>query len=71
MDVDVKFGDSGSNHSRYIRAAHFVMDDDVTTADAGHDIGAKAKKAIRRFGSKERSRFDSALDPSHESRTRL
>ena len=28
MDVHVKFGDSGSNRSQVIRAAHFVMDDD-------------------------------------------
>ena len=27
MDVPVKFGDSRSNRSRDIRAAHFVMDE--------------------------------------------
>ena len=36
MDVRIKFGDSGSNSSRDIRAAHFVIDDDERkTLDAG------------------------------------
>ena len=35
LDVPVKFGDSRSNHSRYIRAAHFVIDERRTKADGG------------------------------------
>ena len=39
MDVRAKFGDSRSNRSWDIRAAaHFVMDERWTTADAGRDI---------------------------------
>ena len=30
VDVRVKFGDSRSNRYRYIRAAHFVIDDEQT-----------------------------------------
>ena len=37
VDVHVKFDDYMSNHSRHIRAAHFMMDDErtTTTDDAG------------------------------------
>ena len=40
VDVPVTFGDSTSNRSRDIRAAHFVMDDDdeLKTANAGYGI---------------------------------
>ena len=41
VDVRIKFGDSRSNRSGYIRAAHFVMDERTTPAD-GSDV-------IRRF----------------------
>ena len=43
----VKFGDSMSNGSRDIRAAHFVMDDDERTiADAGRDMKQKCHSAF-------------------------
>ena len=47
MDDRIKFGDSGSNRSRDIRAAHFIMDERRrrTTAGAGHHI---RQNAIRR-----------------------
>ena len=41
MDVHAEFGDSRSNGSRDIRVAHFMMDNERTTADAGSDIRQK------------------------------
>ena len=38
LDFGVKFGDSMSNRSRDILAAHFVTDDERTTSEAGHAI---------------------------------
>ena len=35
MDVRIKFGDSRSNRARGIRAAHFVMDNERRTNEAG------------------------------------
>ena len=48
MGVPVKFDDSGSNHSRDIRAAHFVLDDErrTTPAYAGHRVRAKRHNSV-------------------------
>ena len=46
MDVHVKFGDSKVNHSRDIRAAHFVMDDDEQTTMTPGDTGQHIRQNI-------------------------
>ena len=47
VDVRVKFGDSRSNGSRVVRAAHFVMDDDErTTTDGGRDNRRRRKSDL-------------------------
>ena len=47
LDSRVEFGDSGSNRSRDIRTAHFVMDDERTTpAIAGYHIRPNAIPAF-------------------------
>ena len=46
VDVHIKFVDSRSNRSRYIRLPHFVTDDDergTSPAYAGHHIRANPK----------------------------
>ena len=49
MDVLVKFGDSRSSFSRYIREAHFMMDDErrTTPAIAGNHVRQNATLALR------------------------
>ena len=42
MDVRVKLGDSRSNGSQRIQAAHFVVDKRTKPADAGHRIRQNA-----------------------------